>query len=566
MTPIDVFGYPGVPLVMDVIWDVSGQAVGFILDYVLSMFYQVLLILGLLAANVIGTLSVTFLDHFLFIPKPRHFGNLVDFHERMQWLAFLLYTTMTLGYLALYQVLPSIPEISLERYFKRSFMALLIILGGGFFIDIAIDTTQMIARDALFPGRDGFVLRYPVMVLGDLSAAEAIGTSFTLILVLLVYESTTFLSLLLLGLMIAARGVLIYTTYALLPLIAIAWILDYGPFERVNSIINSYLSIVGIMFVIPIMISGILFVGGALASPDTASAPIDQFDATAQPHDTYQDMVGMPASQIRPGDSFSDVTAPAGPSVAASSDSGSGPILIVRVGAYFGAISLSGLLATRFMSMLIAGGKIRQTARSRNDGDGSNDDADESDDSDATDSDVTDADNTESRGGDTEDTDTEKGYSDDSALSSFVPGPHQNPMEDLRLKNLIGGNSDTGENGTSDSGGDADGDADVDSSDAPTDVDADTGGVATTAALAAGHGLYRGVKGGVQAHHRVAKGIVYGTDVSTGEKLDEIQDRLSKDSDDSDTTADNSETDTDSENSTETDSTDSDESGDTSES
>lgn len=236
--------------------------------------------------GVLGFLIRETIRPLLYFPPPTQFPAVVEMYWSVSFpLFWALLSVMGLNHILTMQLFPEDNDTDLNRFFQRILVAIVLIFLVGHYFDIPIRLVNAMGQ-YLFPEKfsvqvslDSYEALAGAALSGGAVAAFAIFGSTKLLLTYGLFLA-----------MLVIRMIVIYTMYALFPVLMGFWIVDVGIGKYTKMVSGIFLKLGVVLLIFGLLLSVILGVGGAVSGGDFGGSaasgnhqPAFEVDDRAQP-------------------------------------------------------------------------------------------------------------------------------------------------------------------------------------------------------------------------------------------------------------------------------------------
>lgn len=201
------------------------------------------------------------LEVFLFFPDPRSYTGLLALHDRMVFLYVGLVFLTLLGYVVNFQLFPFSAGYRLDEFLVRAVVTLIAVILSRDLLAEAILTVHALGR-YLFP--ENFTLTFAATGIEEF-VGFVVGSTFTYLIALAILYVLTISSIVLFIAILGIRALLVYTIWALFPLLMAMWLINIGPLRYSNQIAKYTFTAFSILLAVGFLVSGILGAGASIA-------------------------------------------------------------------------------------------------------------------------------------------------------------------------------------------------------------------------------------------------------------------------------------------------------------
>lgn len=223
-------------------------------------------------SGFVGGIVVDLINFMLFFPPPDELTAAATSLSDLYWgvsfpLYFFLLSAIIPAYFGLMQLFPEADEADLDRFMKRVFFATVLVIIMGEMFNYGVTFVNIIG-ESLYPES----MRIAV----NIGSIEGIATiafaGLSVIIFAIIASPAIVITYILFLIMLAMRGVIIYSTYTLFPVLMAFWIGDIGPLKYGKMVSSILFKACALLLLFGILLSAILGVGGALAGEDVTNA------------------------------------------------------------------------------------------------------------------------------------------------------------------------------------------------------------------------------------------------------------------------------------------------------
>jgi hypothetical protein len=229
----------------------------------------------------LGWVVISSIEALLFFRPPTDIPQLVSMYWGITFPLFWVILGVTSAWYFLgIQLFPTSSKADLERYTKRFFIAVVMVIVVGYGFGFAVEATNAI-MDYLYP--DQYRFRVDIDTFQGLATVGVSGFA-TLIFAVVASPKIIFtygMFLLALGM----RMLIVYTVYAIFPVLISMWVVDIGPATYLKMLSGFIMKAGVFLLMFGIVLSSILGVGGALVgdqpTPTLSSGDVENFDISS---------------------------------------------------------------------------------------------------------------------------------------------------------------------------------------------------------------------------------------------------------------------------------------------
>lgn len=229
--------------------------------------------------NVIFRIFTGTTEYILLFPPPGEIDELGDLYWTIFELFWVVLALVGSVFFLMAMLFPDSDKADVERFFKRSFIGVVLILiigplGNGF--DIFVQSSNLVIAE-LYP--DSFSIE--AQVNSAQAVAEDTGAIISMAVFAFVFSWKILITYGMFLIMLGMRMIIVYTVYAIFPLLIACWIADIGPLKYGKFVADKAFKIVIMLMLLGVLIALILGVGAAMAGdgvePGTISDGEDRY-------------------------------------------------------------------------------------------------------------------------------------------------------------------------------------------------------------------------------------------------------------------------------------------------
>lgn len=270
----------------------------FILDWIQAAIKQLLLTVVEGLWSIVEWLTVGIIEDLLYFPGTHHIPQLGE----MYWgtddglgtfhVFWFILSVVGAAFFLFAQLFPEQDEASIDRFMQRVLVAVVMLFVVGFGFGYLIEAVNAVGQ-WMFPTEYRIDLSVAFNSIMMSEAGQLGGFAIGAILFAFLAGPKILLTYGIFLMVLGMRMVIVYMTYAMFPILIAFWIVDIGP-AKYGKMVSGYIFKVTMMLLLfGIVLSGILGVGGAIASGEvggSAAVSSEQlFDGMYEPPEQSED-------------------------------------------------------------------------------------------------------------------------------------------------------------------------------------------------------------------------------------------------------------------------------------
>ena len=243
----------------------------------LAFFDWVLSQVAAAALNLLGFVFRVGTERILLFDGPLGIGGLVTVYYSLTALFFLLLGANGFLFFGTSMFFPGEEKTEVSRFMRRAMVATIGVVIAPFALHMAVEFVHFIAGE-LYP--NSLSIQLTVMDLLDPDQATeqgmtiALSTSAGVVFVILTSPLIIVTYALFLA-MLGMRMVIVYSVFAVMPVLLGMWVVDIGPAKYEKMLVGFVVKAMAMLLLMGIILSGILAVGGAMAGGGAQVGDLD---------------------------------------------------------------------------------------------------------------------------------------------------------------------------------------------------------------------------------------------------------------------------------------------------